>query len=160
LACIDSQSIKITRLGGECRGFDGGKMIKGRKRHIVTDTMGLLLAVVVHAANVHDSKGASDVIALLKGRFGRLVKIVADGGYRGELIEKTKTTFGWIHEIVLRSDHSSKFTVIPKRWVVERTFAWFESYRRLSKDFEYLTDTSEVMIQIAMIRLMLNRIKN
>ena len=121
--------------------------------------MGLLLAVVVHAANVHDSKGASNVIASLKGRFERLVKIVADGGYRGELIEKTKATFGWILEIVLRSDSSSKFTVIPKRWVVERTFAWFESYRRLSKDFEFRIDTSEAMIQFAMIKLMLNRIK-
>ena len=159
LALIDSQSVKTTRLGGENRGIDGGKMIKGRKRHIITDTMGLLLAVVVHAANVHDSKGASDVIALLKGRFARLIKIVADGGYRGELIEKTKTAFGWILEIVLRSDHSSKFVVIPQRWVVERTFAWFESYRRLSKDFEYRTDTSEAMIQFAMIKLMLNRIK-
>lgn len=158
LACIDSQSVKTTRMGGIDRGVDGGKKIKGRKRHIITDTMGLLLAVVVHAANVHDSKGANDVITLLKGRFGRLIKIVADGGYRGELIEKTKTTFGWILEIVLRPDHSSKFTVIPKRWVVERTFAWFESYRRLSKDFEFLTDTSEAMIQFAMIKLMLNRI--
>lgn len=159
LALIDSQSIKTTRLGGESRGIDGGKKINGRKRHIVTDTMGLLLAVVVHAANVHDSKGATDVIAMLKGRFERLVKIVADGGYRGELIEKTKIAFGWILEIVLRSDHSSQFVVIPKRWVVERTFAWFESYRRLSKDFEYLTDTSETMIQFAMIKLMLNRIQ-
>jgi len=122
--------------------------------------MGLLLAVVLHAANVHDSKGAGDVIALLRGRFQRLVKIVADGGYRGELIEKTKNAFGWILEIVLRSDHSTNFTVIPKRWVVERTFSWFESYRRLSKDFEFLTDTSEAMIHLAMIRLMLNRIKN
>jgi len=121
--------------------------------------MGLLLAVVVHAANVHDSKGATDVIALLKGRLERLVKIVADGDYRGELIKKTKTAFGWILEIVLRSDHSSQFVVIPKRWVVERTFAWFESYRRLSKDFGYLTDTSEAMIQFAMIKLMLNRIQ-
>lgn len=159
LALIDSQSVKTTRLGGESRGIDGGKKINGRKRHIVTDTMGLLLAVVVHAANVHDSKCATDVIAMLRGRFKRLVKIVADGGYRGELIEKTKTAFGWILEIVLRSDHSSQFVVIPRRWVVERTFAWFESYRRLSKDFEYLTDTSETMIQFAMIKLMLNRIQ-
>jgi putative transposase len=159
LACIDSQSVKTTRLGGHDRGYDGGKHIKGRKRHIVTDSMGLLLTVVVHAANVHDSKGAVNVIATLKGRFSRLVKIVADGGYRGELIDKTKAAFGFVLDIVLRPDESPKFKVIPKRWVVERTFAWFESYRRLSKDFEYLTDTSETMIQVAMIKLMLNRIK-
>ncbi len=121
--------------------------------------MGLLLAVAVHAANEHDSKAAFDVIALLKYRFGKLIKIIADGGYRGELIEKTKRAFGLIIEIVLRTDDSSKFQVLPKRWVVERTFAWFESYRRLSKDFEFQTDTSEAMIQIAMIRLMLNRIR-
>ncbi len=159
LACIDSQSVKTTRLGGQDRGVDGGKKIKGRKRHIITDSTGLLLAVVVHAANLHDSKGASDVIELLRGRFNRLVKILADGGYRGELIDKTKTAFGWILEVVLRSDHSGNFSPIPKRWVVERTFSWFESYRRLSKDFEYRTDTSEAMIQLAMIKLMLNRIK-
>jgi len=128
LVCIDSQSIKTTRLGGECRGFDSGKMTKGRKLRIVTDTMGLLLAVVVHAANVHNSKCAFDVIALLKGRFEKLVEIGADGGCRGELTETTKTTFGWILEIVLRSYHSSKFSIIHKRWVVERTFAWVESY--------------------------------
>ncbi len=121
--------------------------------------MSLLLAVVVPAANVHDSKDASDIIALLKSRFERLVKIVSDGGYRGELTRKTKTAFGWILEIVLRLDHSSKFNVIPQRWVVERTFAWFESYRMLSKGFEFLTDTRKAMIQFAMIKLMLNRIK-
>jgi len=158
LALIDSQSIKTTRSGGICRGIDGNKKIKGRKRHIITDTLGLLLAVVVHAANEHDSKAAFDVIALLKGRFARLVKIIADGGYRGELIELTKKAFGWILEIVLRTDDTSKFQVLPRRWVVERTFSWFESYRRLSKDFEYQTNTSETMIQLAMIRLMLNRI--
>ena len=159
LACIDSQSIKTTRLGGQDRGYDGGKHINGRKRHIITDTMGLLLTVVVHAANIHDSKGAPNVIVKLKGRFNRLVKIVADGGYRGELIDKTKAAFGFVLDIVLRPKESTKFEVIPQRWVVERTFSWFESYRRLSKDFEYLTDTSETMIQIAMIKLMLNRIK-
>lgn len=160
IGLIDSQSIKTTRSGGICRGIDGGKKIKGRKRHIIVDTMGLLLAVVVHAANEHDSKAALNVIAKLRGRFCRLVKIIADGGYRGELIENTKTKFGWILEIVLRKDSSKKFEVLPKRWIVERTFAWFESYRRLSKDFEYNTDTSQAMIQLAMIKLMLNRIKN
>lgn len=127
LVLIDNQYIKTTRIGGECRGIDGGKKIKGRKRHIITDTMGLLLSVVVHPANVHDSKCASDVITSLKGRFSRLIKIIADCGYRGILIENTKTIFGWILEVILRKDDSRKFAVIPKRWVVERTFAWFES---------------------------------
>lgn len=156
---IDSQSIRTTRLGGEARGIDGNKKIKGRKRHIITDTMGLLIAVVVHAANIHDSKAAFDVIATLKFRFKRLIKIIADGGYRGELIDQTQKAFGWILEIVLRTDDSSKFQVLPKRWIVERTFSWFESYRRLSKDFEFQTNTSEAMIRLAMLRLMLNRIK-
>jgi len=156
---IDSQSVKTTRIGGLNRGIDGGKKTKGRKRHIIVDTMGLLLAVVVHAANEHDSKSAPMVIAELRGRFVRLVKIIADGGYRGELIENTRKIYGWVVEIVLRSDSSTKFEVLPKRWIVERTFAWFESYRRLSKDFEYQTETSQAMIQLAMIKLMLNRIK-
>jgi len=100
------------------------------------------------------------VIAELRGRFYRLVKIIADGGYRGELIENTRKTYGWIVEIVMRKDSSKKFEVLPQRWIVERTFAWFESYRRLSKDFEFQTETSQTMIQLAMIKLMLNKIKN
>lgn len=159
MGLIDSQSIKTTRSGGLCRGIDGGKKVKGRKRHIITDTMGLLLVVVVHAANIHDSKAALNVIKQLRGRFDRLVKIVGDGGYRGELVKKTKKMFGWILEIVLRTDSSSGFQVLPKRWIVERTFSWFESYRRLAKDYEYHADTSEAMIQLSMIKLMLNRIK-
>ena len=160
LALIDSQSVKTTRSGGLCRGIDGGKKTKGRKRHIIVDTMGLLLAVVIHAANEHDSKSAPRVIAELRGRFHRLIKIVADGGYRGELIDNTRKTFGWILEVVLRKDSGKKFEVLPQRWIVERTFSWFESYRRLSKDFEYHTETSQAMVQLAMIKLMLNRIKN
>ncbi len=156
---IDSQSVKTTRSGGLCRGIDGGKKVKGRKRHIVVDTMGLIMVVVVHAANIHDSKSAQFVISELRGRFSRLVKIIADGGYRGELIENIKRAFGWIVEVVLRSDSEIKFEVLPKRWIVERTFAWFESYRRLSKDFEYHPSTSEAMIQLSMIKLMLNRIR-
>jgi len=160
VALIDSQSVKTTRSGGVCRGIDGGKKTKGRKRHIIVDTMGLLLAVVVHAANEHDSKSAPRVIAELRGRFNRLVKIVADGGYRGELIENTKRAFGWVVEVVLRKDSSKKFEVLPQRWIVERTFSWFESYRRLGKDYEYHTETSQTMVYLAMIKLMLNRIKN
>ena len=159
MGLIDSQSVKTTRSGGLCTGIDGGKKTKGRKRHIVVDTMGLLLAVVVHSANIHDSKSAPFVFSELKYRFSRLVKIIADGAYRGELVENTKKTFGWILEIVLRKDDSPKFKVIPQRWIVERTFAWFESYRRLSKDFEFQPQTSQTMIQLAMIKLMLNRIK-
>ncbi len=159
VAIIDSQSIKSTRSGGLCRGFDGGKNIKGRKRHIVVDTMGSVLAVVVHAANVHDSRAALNVVSCLKYRFERLVKIVADGGYRGEFITNVKQAFGWSVEIVLRKDKRSDFQILPKRWIVERTFSWFESYRRLSKDFEFQTNTSETMIQLAMIKLMLNRLE-
>ena len=120
--------------------------------------MGLVLAVFVHVANIHDSKAGIDIITMLRGRFSRLKKIVADGGYRGGLIDTVKERFSWVLEIVLRTDKKQNFTVLPKRWVVERTFAWFVSYRRLSKDYEYNTDTSEAMIQLAMVRLMLNRI--
>ena len=157
--CIDNRSVKTTRYGGECRYVDGGKKTKGTKQHIVTDTLGLLLAVVVHAANIHDSKAAQEVISRLRGRFNRLTKMFADGGYRGELVDNVKRIFGWVIEIALRSDHDKGLVVIPKRWVVERTFSWFESYRRLSKDYEYHGETSETMIQLAMIRLMLNRLE-
>jgi len=158
VALIDSQSVKTTRSGGLGRGVDGGKKINGRKRHIVTDTMGLLLSVVVHPANQHDSKAGFNVIKTLNYRFDRLTKIFADGGYRGELIGNVKSFFGWDMEISLRIDKASNFQVLPKRWIVERTFSWFESYRRLNKDFEFSPDTSEAMIQLAMIKLMLNRI--
>ncbi len=104
----------MTRTSGESRSVDGGKKINGRKRHIITVTWACPWPLLFMLPTC-DSKGATDVIALLKGRFERLVKIVADGGYRGELIEKTKTAFGWILEIILRSDHSSQFVVIPKR---------------------------------------------
>jgi len=157
--CIDSQSVKMSRQPG-LKGVDGGKKVKGRKRHIVTDTMGLLLVVVVHAANVHDSQSAMMVIEGLRGRFSRLKTIFADGGYRGELVENVKLIFGWFVSIVLRSDSNKGFVVLPKRWVVERTLSWFEGFRRLSKDYEVQPCTSEAMIQLAMIQIMLNRVKN
>ena len=156
---IDRQSVKTTRSGAVEIGFDGGKKAKGRKRHIVVDTMGMLLVVVVHAANKHHSKGAHHVLEKLNEQFYTLVKVFADGGYRGELIEKVKLKFNFILEVIMRTDKEDTFKVLPKRWIVERTFVWFESYRRLRKDFKYQTDTAETIVQLAMIKLMINRIK-
>jgi len=153
---IDSQSVKSGSYGGEYIGFDGGKKINGRKRHVITDTNGLLLAVVVHAANEYDGKKAFDVIKTLN-HFERMQKIYADGGYRGdELKEKLKKELNYDIEITLRSDKETDFKPLPKRWVVERSLAWFNGYRRLSKDYEKLTETSEAMIMITFICLMLN----
>lgn len=154
---IDSQSVKGTRSGSQ-RGVDGGKKIKGRKRHILTDTLGIVVAVYVHAANIHDSKAAQDLLKRVKGKLPRLKVIFADGGYRGKLVDWVKNTLGWTLEITLRKDKSTNFEPLPKRWVVERTFAWFESYRRLSRDYEYSTDTSEMMIHLATMKLLLNRL--
>jgi putative transposase len=95
-----------------------------------------LLTVFIHAANIHDSKAAFGVIKSFRGRFSRLSKIIADGRYRGELPEQERQAFGWVVEIVRCSEQCKKFVVLPKRWIVERTFAWVESYRRLSKDYE------------------------
>ena len=158
IGIVDSQSVKSTRSGCMERGFDGGKKVNGRKRHIVVDTLGLLLVVVVHCANQHDSKAAMKVFEKLNEHFYTLKKIFADGGYRGELIERVGKKFRFVLEIILRTNKEKSFEILPKRWIVERTFSWFESYRRLGKDYEYNTDTAEDMIQIAMIKLMLNRL--
>ena len=120
--------------------------------------MGLLLAVVVHAANIQDRDGAKLLLAKVKGCFPRLKLIWADGAYAGQLIQWVATTCQWVLEIVKRCDKAVGFHVLPRRWVVERTFGWLGRYRRLSKDYEYLTETSETMIQISMIQLMLRRL--
>ncbi len=133
--------------------------MSGRKRHIVVDTLGLLLAVVVHAASLQDRDGAKLVLAKLVGRFPRLELIWADGGYAGQLVEWVKTILGWTLAIVKRSDDAHGFQVLPRRWVVERTFGWLGRYRRLSKDYEELTASSEAMIYLAMTNLMLRRLK-
>jgi transposase len=142
---------------GGPRGYDAAKKVKGRKRHIVVDTIGLILAVVVHAADLQDQDGAELVLARLIGRFPRLQLIWADGDYGGKLVQWACTFGGWLLEIVKRSEEDRGF-VLPRRWVVERTFAWLGRHRRLSKDYEALTETSEAMIYIAMIQLMLRRL--
>jgi transposase len=152
----DSQSVKTTELANE-RGFDGHKRVKGHKRHIITDTLGNLLEVVVHTADIPDCKGAPRLIDKVVETFPTIQKIWADGAYQGDLIQLVKETLDAVLEIVEREAGQKGFQVQPKRWVVERTFAWFGWYRRLSKDYERLIECSESTIYIASIRMMLKR---
>jgi putative transposase len=156
-AIVDSQSVETTHRGG-VRGYDAGKHVKGRKRHVVVDTLGLVLAVVVHAASVQDRDGARLVLAKLAGRFPRLRLIWADGSYAGKLIDWVQDTYHWLLTIIARPEGMRGFQALPRRWVVERTFAWLDRYRRLSKDYEYLTETAEAMIYVAMIHRMVCRL--
>jgi putative transposase len=160
-AILDSQSVKTTSVGGTDRGFDAGKKIDGRKRHLLVDTLGLILVVVVHAASVQDRDGARLVLQQLAHQFTRLVLIWADGGYAGQLVNWVEQLRAYRRvrlEIVKRSDQQKGFVLLPKRWIVERTFGWLVRFRRLSKDYERLPETSETMIYVAMIRLMLGRL--
>jgi len=157
-AIIDTQSVKTTQVGGP-RGYDGGKKVTGRKRHILVDTMGFLLAVLVHRADLHDSQVAPHLLKRLVGKAPRLKVIFADEGYAGTPPGLVDRVFGWIWTLVRRDPSARGFTVLPKRWIVERTFAWFGGYRRLSKDYEQLPEVSEAMVQIAAIRMLIRRVR-
>lgn len=155
--CLDSQSVKRAARPGP-RGYDAGKHVMGRKRHLLVDTLGLLLVVVVTAASVQDRDGARQVLAQRTGSCKKLRRIWVDGAYRGRLFEWARKRCRLILQLVLRQDDQRGFTVLPRRWVVERTFAWLDQSRRLSKDYEELRLCSEAMIYVAMIRLMLRRL--
>jgi len=155
--CGHSQSVKTTEIEG-VRGYDAGKQVKGRKRHLLVDTLGLVMAVVVTAASCSDPAGARLLLRRLGGACKKLRVIWVDGAYRGQLVEWVLTHFWFRFQPVLRSESQKGFVVLPRRWIVERTWAWLNQYRRLSKDYEVLPASSEAMIYIAMIRLMLRRL--
>jgi putative transposase len=158
-ASLDSQSVKTTEVGG-IKGFDAGKKVKGRKRHIVVDTLGLLIAVVVSSARVQDYHGAKPILEKIKDRCPRLKVVWVDGiSEKRWLIDWVQSECGWELRVIKRTDKEKGFKLLPKRWVVERTFGWLGRYRRLSKDYEKLTETSEAMIQMAMIHIMLRRLE-
>jgi transposase len=158
-AIMDSQSVKTTEEGARSHGYDAHKNIKGRKRHLLVDTLGLPLSVYVTSADVQDMVGARCLLAGLKPFAPRLKKIWADGAYAGEkLAGWLEEQGGWELQIVERDREAKGFEVLPKRWIVERTFSWLIRNRRLSKDYERMVQSSETFIEVAMIRLILKRL--
>ena len=169
-AIIDSQSAKPTGVGGPARGYDGGKRLTGRKRHVLVDVMGFVLAVCVHGADVQDRAGARLLVeATAPTELASIQRVWADQGYTGAFAEWLHETCGWQLEVVRHADRqlvryglterpAHAFRVLPRRWIVERTFAWLGQSRRLSKDYERLPATSEAMIYDAMTRLLLRRL--
>ncbi len=155
---IDSQSVKTTESGG-IRGSDAGKKLVGRKRHIVTDTQGFMVGAVIHAADVQDRDGAPGVRAMIRHRYPWLRHVFADGGYAGKKLKAALGRMGkWTIQIVKRSDKAKGFEVIPRRWVVERTFAWLSRNRRLAKDFERTIESATAWLFIASVQLLARRI--
>lgn len=154
---VDSQSVKTSESGGP-RGFDAGKKINGRKRHLLVDTLGLLLRGIVHPASVQDRDGLALLLVRIRRRFPFLALLFADGGYQGEVAAATAGKERLELAIVKRSDRAQGFVLLPRRWVVERSFAWFGRNRRLARDVEHLIASSTAMLYLAAIRLLTRRL--
>lgn len=158
LGIMDSQSVKW---GNNCslKGFDGNKKVKGIKRHMIVDKNGFLLAIMVTVANVHDSKAVELLMRTLFYFLNPIKIILADGGYRGEIIEQVKNRFGYLIRVVMRrDDKTTEFKPVSKRWIIERTFSWLENDRRLCRNYELLFESSENMVKLASIKNLLNKI--
>ncbi len=156
LGIIDSQSVKTTEVGGP-KGFDAGKKVKGRKRHVLVDVLGLLVAIAVTAASVQDRDATPALLEAAKAVAPRLQKVLVDGAYTGEVVAAAGRDTGVAVEMVRRPDIKG-FVVVPVRWVVERSFGWVNRDRRLSKDYERTTESSEAWIHLSFIRIMLRRL--
>jgi len=155
---IDSQSVKTTESGG-IRGVDADNKIKGRKRHIIVDTLGLMVGLMVHSADIQDRDGAPDLLKSIRSRWPWLLHVFADGGHVGDSLKKRQQKIGrWSREIIKRSDKAKGFELVPRRWVVKRTFAWLGRCRRLAKDFETSIASAEAWIMIAHIRMLTRRL--
>ncbi|MFF4385163.1 IS5 family transposase [Kitasatospora sp. NPDC001547] len=156
---VDAQSVKgAASVPAVSRGFDGGKKVNGRKRHIVVDTLGLLLAVMVTAASVTDREAGRTLLERMRERHWRISLVWADGGYTGGLVDLARDVLRIALTVVKRTDDATGFVVLPKRWLVERTFAWLMHSRRLARDYERRTDTSEAMIRWSMSMVMSRRL--
>ncbi|MES2389254.1 MAG: IS5 family transposase [Bacteroidota bacterium] len=158
LCCVDSQSVKAAPMINEEKGLDGNKKINGRKRQVLTDTLGLIWSAYVHAANEHDSKAGCILLERATDCFYRMKKILVYAGYKGDFITKAESEFGFETEIGSRPPSEKGFVPIKTRWVIERTFGWLNFYRRLSKDFEKTTKSAESMLYLANWTICLNRI--